>query len=161
MPVPAGRTADPAEKHAREVFATDDASGAGSGRRWEKPRTRPRLPRGGTGRTMSDKHDEKGGGGSADTRFLDLEISKVMYNEAEGVTRDAFRELLKDAAKDRFRQLYGKQIEELARLAVDELFTDLEANLEIEARIVERTEKQAELAERVRAALSGKKKKKK
>ena len=57
---------------------------------------------------MSDHHDEDDRQrGSGDTRFLDLEISKVLYNEAEGVTREAFRELLKDAAKERLRERFG------------------------------------------------------
>src|SRR5204862_4797696 len=80
------------------------------------------------------------GGGGADTRFLQLEISQVMYAEAEGVVRPAFRELLLEAAKARLRERFGEKITQLAQLAVDELLRDAEASLEIEARIREHRE---------------------
>lgn len=113
---------------------------------------------------MSDRHDrhgnhdegrdcgkdERGGG---DTRFLDLEISKVIYGEAEGVTREAFRDLLKDAAKERMRERYGDRIDALAQLVVDELLDDLEANLAVEDLIAQRAERSKEVAEMTRAIL--------
>jgi hypothetical protein len=62
-------------------------------------------------------------------------MSQVLYGEAEAVARPAFRELLLEAAKDRFRERFGKEITALARLAVDELLKDVEASFEIEARV--------------------------
>jgi hypothetical protein len=74
-------------------------------------------------------------GGAPDTRFLQLEMSEVLLAEAEGVARPAFRELLLDAAKQRIRERFGKQITELANLAVDDLMEGAFASLEIEDRI--------------------------
>jgi len=104
---------------------------------------------------MSDRHDQQGGHGSSDTRFLDLEISKVMYGEAESVTREAFRELLKDAAKARIREVFGDRIDALAHTAVDELLADVEANLDIESRVKERHERRGDLEARLRAVFRG------
>jgi len=91
--------------------------------------------------------------GRPNTEFLDLELSKVMYAEAEGVTREAFRELLKEAAKRRLLERWGDRITELANLAVDELLDDAEANLEIEARIAARNHARQSVADRVEAIL--------
>jgi hypothetical protein len=104
---------------------------------------------------MSDRHDDGCGQQSADTRFLDLEISKVMYDEAEGVTREAFRDLLKEAAKARLREVWGDRIDALARTAVDELVEDVETNLGIEARIHARRDQRKDLGERLRGVFGG------
>jgi len=71
----------------------------------------------------------------ADTRFLQLEASELLYSEAEAVVRPALRELLTEAAKDQLRQRFGRQISALAELAVDDALNGLEASLEIETRI--------------------------
>lgn len=92
--------------------------------------------------------------GGPDTGFLDLELSKVMYAEAEAVTREAFRELLKEAAKRRLLERWGDRITALADLAVDELIDDAEANLEIEARIATRNHARQTVEDRVGAILS-------
>ena len=76
-----------------------------------------------------------GGGSGADTRFLQLEMSQVLYAEAEEVARPAFRELLLEAAKDRMRERFGNEINALAQLVVDELLDGVQASFEIEARI--------------------------
>ena len=55
--------------------------------------------------------------------------------EAEGVARPAFRELLLDAAKARFRGTLREEITRLAQIAVDELLVDIEASLDIEEKI--------------------------
>lgn len=88
-----------------------------------------------------------------DTRFLDLEMSKVLYDEAQQVTREAFRELLLDAAKKRFVDRFGAQIEGLANLAVDELVDDMLANLEIERLIASRGKRDKAVATKVREIL--------
>ena len=104
-----------------------------------------------------EHNDERGGGesGPAAANFLDLEISKVLFSEAEGITRAAFKELLKDAAKERLRERFGERIRTIAHLAVDELMEDVLANLTIEAKIRERNEKRRDLEGRVRSILGG------
>lgn len=79
-------------------------------------------------------------GGPPGTDFLDLEISQVMYGEASGVAREAFRELLKDAVKARIKERFGAKIDALAKLAADELLDEVETNLSIEALINKRKE---------------------
>ena len=117
-------------------------------------------------------HDERGGRGGPergrdrddrgpdgpDTRFLQLEMSQVMYSEAQGVTKQAFRELLLDAAKARLRERLGETITRLAELAVDEALADMEASLDIEDQIRRRQETQQESTgaapDRLREALA-------
>jgi len=88
-----------------------------------------------------DRGPDRGGGRGPDpdTRFLQLEMSKLLYAEAESVTRQAIRELLLEKAKARVRERFGDQITGLAQLAVDELLHDISASLDIEARIRERS----------------------
>lgn len=100
------------------------------------------------------EHGGQGQGGNGpDTRFLDLELSKVLFDEAESITRKAFRELLEEAAKQHLRERWGERIQALAVLAVDELIADAEANLEIEARIAARNQARENLEDRVAAIL--------
>jgi hypothetical protein len=89
-------------------------------------------------------------GGTPDTRFLQLEMSQVLYGEAEGIARPAFREVLLAAAKERILERFGKQITALANLAVDELLDDAFASLEIEDRIKAQREASERSRERVR-----------
>ncbi len=104
---------------------------------------------------MDDAHDRgETPSGKGGPEFLDLELSKVLLSEAESVTREAFRELLKDAAKARFRERYGKEIEALANLAVDELLADMTTNLAIEAQIADRQTGREQLQQRLRACFS-------
>jgi len=86
----------------------------------------------------SDRRDGPGGG--PDTRFLQLEMSEVLYSEAEAAAKQAVRELFVDAAKARWRERFGEQITALAYAAVDELLSDVWASLEIEGRIQERND---------------------
>ncbi len=90
----------------------------------------------------------------SDTRFLDLEISKVLFDEAEGITRKAFRDLLEEAAKRHWQARYGQRIDALAKLAVDELIADIEANQRIEATIADRKRSRGDLDARVQAILA-------
>lgn len=94
------------------------------------------------------------GGGGADTRFLQLEMSQVLYAEAEGVTKQAFRELLLEAAKDHLRERFGDTITGLARLATDELLADIEASLDVEAQIERRRGSQGGAGDRLRTMFS-------
>lgn len=95
-------------------------------------------PDGGSHGACGERRDGREGG--ADTRFLQLELSQVLYAEAESVTKQAFRELLVEAAKERWRERFGDKITQLAQLAVDELMKDMRSSLEIEARIQERNQ---------------------
>lgn len=94
-------------------------------------------------------------GSGPDTRFLQLEMSKVMYGEAEAVTRPAFRALLLEAAKDRLRERFGDKITALAQIAVDELLDGVHASFEIEARIQQQGEERSPSRDRVRELLLG------
>src|SRR5437016_10817138 len=103
-----------------------DRDGSRDGRGDDRSREhQPRRDGGGPGR----------GGPGADTRFLQLELSQVMYAEAEAVARPAFRELLLEAAKDRLRERFGEKITALAQLTVDALLKDVQVSTEIEAHI--------------------------
>ena len=97
--------------------------------------------RGGPGGRDGDeqRHGGPGRDGRPDTRFLQLEMSQVLYSEAEAVARPAFRELLLEAAKLRIRERWGDRITALAELVVDELLDGALASLEIEGRIQERS----------------------
>ena len=118
-----------------------DRDGSRDGRGDDRSREhQPRRDGGGPGR----------GGPGADTRFLQLELSQVMYAEAEAVARPAFRDLLLEAAKDRLRERFGEEITALARLAVDELLNDAQASFEIEARIQQTNEERRPPMERLR-----------
>jgi hypothetical protein len=112
----------------------------------------------GRGRQSDGPDGERGPGGrqGADTRFLQLEMSQVLLSEAEGVTKQALRELLLEAAKDRLRDRFGETITRLARLATDELLADIEASLDIEEQIQRRQESQGNPPNRLREALARK-----
>jgi len=103
-------------------------------------------------RDHSDDHGDNQSRGGPD--FLDLELSKVLMSEATGVTREAFRDLLKDAAKARFQERYGDQIQALANLAVDELLADMATNLAIESQIADREQRRRTIGDQVRACLT-------
>ena len=113
--------------------------------------------RDGRGDDRSREHHSRGEGGGpgrggpgADTRFLQLEMSQVMYAEAEAVARPAFRELLLEAAKNQLRERFGEKITALAQLAVDELLKDVQASFEIEARIQQQKEERRPPSEQLR-----------
>lgn len=107
------------------------------------------------GGAPAERHDERCGerpthGGGPDTNFLQLEMSQVLYGEAQSVTRRAFRELLVEAAKARWRERFGDEIAGLAELAVDELMNDVLSSLDIEARIQGRQQERGRTQDRVR-----------
>jgi hypothetical protein len=80
-------------------------------------------------------------------------MSEVLYAEAESVTREAFRELLLEECKARFRERFGDQITGLAQLAVDEVMQDVFASLDIEARVREQNRDQDSRRERLAGIL--------
>lgn len=94
-----------------------------------------------------------GGRDGADTRFLQLEMSRVLYAEAEDVAKPALRALLLDAAKAHLQERFGRQITRLAQLAVDELLVDIEASLDVEDQIQRRRGSSDGADDRVRQAL--------
>lgn len=103
-----------------------------------------------SGRDRERREVEAGERGDGpDTRFLQLEMSQVLYAEAESVTRDALRALLLEAAKARLRERFGNRIAGLAELAADELMADIVASLNIEARIDHRRREGGRLRERL------------
>ena len=105
----------------------------------------------------SRRDEPRGGrrneGGPPGSEFLDLEISQVLYGEAAGVARDAFRELLKEAVKARLKERFGSKIDALAKIAADELADDVETNLSIEALINTRKQARRGREEAIRRAL--------
>jgi hypothetical protein len=111
-------------------------------------------PRDGRGGDRSRDHRPRNEGGEggpgSDTRFLQLEMSQVLYSEAEAVARPAFRDLLLEAAKDRLRERFGEEITALAHLAVDDLLKGVEASFEIEARIQRQSDERRDPNERLR-----------
>jgi hypothetical protein len=111
-------------------------------------------------RPREDRQRREGGGppgsrGGADTRFLQLEMSQVLYTEAADVARPAFRELLLEAAKERMRERFGEEITALAQLAVDELLNEVQASFEVEARIQQYQEDRRPPSEKLRAVFAG------
>jgi hypothetical protein len=110
-------------------------------------------------RHRDDRQGRGGPGGGregGDTRFLQLEMSRVLYAEAEAVAKPALRELLLEAAKARLRERFGGEITRLAQLAVDELLIDVEASLDVEEQIQRRRESSGGAEDRVREALGRK-----
>ena len=99
--------------------------------------------------------NDGGGGKGPDTNFLDFELDKVMYEEATSVVREAYRELLKDAAKRHIQATWGKRIEALAQLAVDEALADTAANFVVQAQIAARNEAKRALEDKVKAIIEG------
>ena len=88
-------------------------------------------------------------GPGPDTRFLQLEMSQVLYTEAESVAKDALRALLLDAARARMQERFGDKIVGLAELAVDGLLADILASLNVEARTHHRQRERGRLKERL------------
>lgn len=104
---------------------------------------------GGAERRDEGGREERRGPGP-DTRFLQLEMSQLLFGEAEKVTKEAFREVLLEAAKHRLRERFGEQLRGIAELAVDEAMNDVFASLEIEACIQERHDEREQRRERLR-----------
>ncbi|KIG14429.1 hypothetical protein DB30_06772 [Enhygromyxa salina] len=94
--------------------------------------------------------------GGPDTSFLDFELHAVMFDEAESIVREAYRELLKDAAKRHLEQHWGDRITALANLAVDQAMADADANLAIQALIEARNQARRGLEDRVQGIIRGK-----
>jgi hypothetical protein len=103
--------------------------------------------------------------GAPETQFLDLEISSVLFDEADRLCREAARELLRDAIRSRLDERLGDHLREIGRLAADALADDIETNLEIESLIIDRRAARSSIGDRVReimrtkASARGKKRK--
>jgi hypothetical protein len=115
--------------------------------------TDQRDGRGGPNGDAGRDADQRGRDGS-DTQFLQLEMSRVLYEEARGVTKQALRELLLDAAKDHLRKRFGEAITRLGELATEELLSGIEASLDIEDQIQRRQESSGGTPDRLREALA-------
>ena len=102
-----------------------------------------------------DGHGGGHGDGGPNTEFLDFELEKVMFEEAESIVRDAFRMLLRKAAKKRIKELWGDRIKALAHLAVDEALADADASFAVQEIIETRNEAKKSLEERIRGIIHG------
>jgi hypothetical protein len=103
-----------------------------------------------------DRRDEGQGGerrGPPDTSWLQLEMSKVLEAEAEGLAKAAVEELLREAIKARLKERLGPRLEAIGRLCADRIADDVEANLDIEARIAARREARRVLDGRIAESL--------
>src|SRR5580692_7399688 len=78
------------------------------------------------------EHDH-GPDGPADTGFLDLEMSKVIVQDAEKLIPEVAREILRDAVRERVEERLGERLREVGRLIADAAVDDIEANLKIES----------------------------
>jgi hypothetical protein len=87
------------------------------------------------------RHEDRRG--PPDSGFLDLEISRVLESRAGDMVRSALDELLREAVVERLRERMGARLRELGRAAADRAADDVEANLDIEARIAARREARA------------------
>ena len=109
-------------------------------RRADDQRDGDRRDRNDRGGPCDSGRDRDGRGGGPDTQFLQLEMSRVLYEDARGVTKQALNALLLEAAKDHLRKRFGATITRLGELAIDELLHDIEASLDIEDQIRQRQE---------------------
>jgi hypothetical protein len=104
---------------------------------------------------MEDDHDDRRrGGGPEGTEFLDLEITRVLYGEAEKLARESVRDILRGALQARLRERLGARLEALARVAADALADEVETNLRIEELVRAQAAKKKDVEERVRAAMA-------
>ena len=94
--------------------------------------------------------DERGPDGS---NGLQLELGKMAGADAMGLAVEVAREILREAIRARLRERLGARIEAVGRVAADALADDVEASLDIEARVTAHTEKRRDLADRLGAAL--------
>jgi hypothetical protein len=111
------------------------------------------------GRREGGGHERGGGGGGGGpngTDFLDLEISQVLYSEAEKLTRDVVGDILRDAIELRLRERLGDKLGAIGRLAADALADDVEANLAIEQRIQQHRDHRRSAEGQLREILFGK-----
>jgi hypothetical protein len=102
----------------------------------------------------SGRGREGGGRNGPDTQFLQLEMSRVLYEDARRVTKQALKELLLDAAKDHLRKRFGATITRLGELATEELLRDIESSLDIEDQIRQRQETTGDTPDSLREALA-------
>jgi hypothetical protein len=87
------------------------------------------------------------------TQFLQLEISQMLFSEAQTMARQVALELMREAMRERLRERLGDRLAALGKLAADDLLEDLEANLTIERAIRAHKERSADVQQRLAAAL--------
>ena len=110
---------------------------------------------------MDDRGGDRpkdGGGerrGPPDTAWLDLEMSKVLEGVAENLVRRAGEEILLYYIKQRLMERIGPRLQALGTSVADRLADDIEANLDIEARIAARREARKATDGRIADALRG------
>ena len=90
-----------------------------------------------------------------DSRFLDLEASRVLHDGACRAAREALHRLLVRRIEARLEARMGERLDALADLAADGLVADLDASLEVEALVEERGRLRQEAARRLGRALFG------
>lgn len=103
----------------------------------------------------SQDGDRRPDRGAPGTHFLDLELSQVLYSQAEGAAREAIQDILKSAARERLVERLGPRLERIAQVAADALVDEIQANLGIEGLIEEQKTRQRELPGRIRDAIAG------
>ena len=98
---------------------------------------------------------DRGRGGAQGTEFLDLEISKVLFGRAQSMARSVAEEIIRDAIKARLKERLGARLSAIGHLAADELMVDIEANLDIEARIAARNQARRAMDGEIASAIRG------
>ncbi len=104
-----------------------------------------------------DHEDGRGGDrqqrrdGPEGTEFLELEISRVLYGDAQAVAHEAVRDLLREAIRERLRQRVGDRLRAVGVLVADELADEVDANLAIEQRIDAQRRRKRDIDEKLRA----------
>jgi ABC-type Zn2+ transport system substrate-binding protein/surface adhesin len=104
----------------------------------------------GHGHHHHEQHEHRGG--APGTEFLDLEVSQLLAGQAGKLAREVAFDLMREAIYDRLKQRLGARFAAVGQLAADELADDIEANLDIEARIRTRREAAGDRETRLRAA---------
>jgi ABC-type Zn2+ transport system substrate-binding protein/surface adhesin len=103
----------------------------------------------------------RGHGGPPDTSWLQLEISRVIADEAEGIAREAAREIVREVVRERVRERLrehvGERLASIGRAVADRFVDDNAASLDIEARIGERRAARRASEEHLDEALRSKK----
>jgi hypothetical protein len=105
---------------------------------------------------MDDRrHDHDDRHGPEGTEFLDLEISRVIFEGARRLVRDVAMDIVRDAMRERLQERLGDRLAAAGRLAADELADDVETNLEIESRIAARRTQRESLEARLSEIFGG------
>jgi predicted house-cleaning noncanonical NTP pyrophosphatase (MazG superfamily) len=74
----------------------------------------------------------------------------VLLAEADGLVREAARDLMREAIRARLKEKLGEHLEAVAHLAVDTLLEDLATSLAVERLIEDRKQQRGAIDERLR-----------